>query len=165
MHHAILKSRHSKTSWFRLRWEQHEYACREPNGSLKPVPPGFTRLQLYCSHCKAEKCLFDNGQHSQPDDAPPLPIFEDGRKIAQARARAQGLAANGKPLIANCWNCQELRCKFGGYVCRFEPEANPVTTSTMMHRKMADMGCNQFGLRREMEIPPLDGDGADCDPL
>jgi hypothetical protein len=155
--HVVLKSKRSNPAYFRGCWNRIEYACREPNASLKPVPSGFTREILYCGHCRAEKCLFTNDEHDHPSPRP------DGRKTAPARARARGLAGNGRPLIPNCWNCEELRCKLGGYVCRYEPEEKPVSPSTMMARKVAEMGCNRFGLRRVMEIPPLDGERSEED--
>lgn len=154
MQHAFLRTKPSRVWWFRVLWNKIEYACREGNGSLKPVPPGTTREQLYCGQCTAAKCLF-----AAPGYDFPHKVKEDGRKTAPARARAKGLAGNGRPLKATCWNCQEIRCKLAGYVCRFESEAEPVTQRAMTARNVADIGCNRFGLRRAMEIPPLDGDG------
>lgn len=155
MHHAICKSRASQPHYFRVQWKPIQYACREDDGSLKPVPVGMTREMLYCHHCTTPKCLFrSNG--TAPDRSE-----GDGRKTAPAQARARGLAGNGQPLTPNCWNCQHLRCKLSGYVCQYEPGAEPVGKATMIRsRKVADTGCKQFVLRREMEIPPLNGDGA-----
>lgn len=163
MQNANLKISLSRVWWFRIQWDRIEYACRESNGSLKPVPVGTTRKKLYCGQCRASKCLFAPGNYDyiidngQITTIQPQIITQSQAAIAQARMK--GLALNGRPLIPSCWNCQEIRCKLSGYVCRYEPEADPVGKDTMIRvRKVSATGCNRFRLRREMVIPPLDGD-------
>jgi hypothetical protein len=168
MMHAILKPRISRASIFRVQWTLITYACREANGSLKPVPVGLTREQLYCGQCKAKKCLFTGKK--------PRSLEERRRREAEERALAQeeylkdkarkrglGLNTGGQPLQQNCWNCCELRIKLGGYVCRHEPETTPVSMRKMVNRYAEN--CQGFCWRLKVEIPPLNGDGTDCDPL
>lgn len=164
MHHALYKTRVLRPHWFRVCWERIEYACREPNGSLKPVPTGTTREQLYCGQCRAKKCLF-TGKKPQSLRARQQ---QEAEERAQARAtylqdkahkRARGKTTGGKPLQQNCWNCCNLRIKLGGYVCRYEPEAEPISMHKSIHRYREN--CPSFGFRLKLEIPPLDGDSAD----
>jgi hypothetical protein len=167
MQYAILRSKPSKVWWFRVLWNKIDYACREDNGSLKPVPPGTTRKQLYCGQCRATKCFFtgkkvQTAQERKRQEAEKRAKWLEKYARDKARKRARGLDTASRPLKQNCWNCCEIRIKLGGFVCRFEPEAEPASMGNMIHRK-AD-GCQGFGWRREVAIPPLDGDGADCDP-
>ena len=60
MFHGILNRRTTQSRAFRVDWIRIDYACREANGSLKPVPPGATRKKLYCGQCQVGKCLFTN---------------------------------------------------------------------------------------------------------
>ena len=148
LRHAICKQRTTKVNYFRVHWNPIEYACRDANGSLLPVPPGTTRRRLYCGQCRAEKCLFSG--------AVPAAREEHQRRIqaAAARKRARGLNTAGQPLKRTCWNCSQLRIKLGGYVCRFEPEASPLARGQLT-RRYAD-GCQSFDWRRVMEIPTLE---------
>lgn len=166
MQHAILKTRTSRAHWFRVCWTRIDYACREANGSLKPVPPGTTRRKLYCRHCKAANCLFGgNGKKSQSigelltewarQEAEELEKRRQKYQQDLARKRARGLDTSSQPLKQTCWNCCELRVKLAGYVCRFEPEAKPASRGQLMHRYAEK--CQSFGRRREVAIPPLDG--------
>ncbi len=42
---------------FRLQYTPRPYACEDPDtGSLRPVPPGTTRRELYCVRCEARRC-------------------------------------------------------------------------------------------------------------
>lgn len=167
MNHVILKSRTSRPNRFRTLWEPIEYACRiTATGSLRPVPPGTTRERLYCGQCKAAKCLFTGVRPASAEERASREAEEQKKRHerylrakerylrAKAERRAKGLSTNCLPLRRTCWNCTELRAKLGGYVCRFEPEAEPEHMPVMIHRH-AD-GCEAFGLRRVLEIPPLD---------
>lgn len=147
LEHVIRNQRVTKPKYFRVHWAPIEYACRDTNGSLLPVPPGTTRRKLYCGQCQASRCLFSG--------AVPPGREERQRRIqaAAARKRARGLNTAGKPLKRSCWNCVQLRIKLGGYVCGSEPEAQPAARGALT-RRYAD-GCQGFDWRRVMEIPVL----------
>lgn len=157
MQHAILRSKPLRVWWFRVQWKKIDYACREPNGSLKPVPVGTTRRELYCGQCKATKCLLTNQKvQSAKQEVEKRAKWQ--RKYAQdkARKRARGLDTASRPLKRNCWNCSQIRIKLGGFVCRYEPESEPANMSKMIHRKADE--CQGFAWRLVVEIPPLNGD-------
>lgn len=148
LHHVIRNHRVTKSKRFRVHWNPIEYACRDATGSLLPVPPGTTRRKLYCGQCRAEKCLF-SGAVPLGREAQPRWI-----QAGAARKRARGLNTAGQPLKRTCWNCIQLRIKLGGYVCGFEPEADPVSRGKLL-QQYAD-GCQSFEWRRVMEIPFLE---------
>lgn len=167
MQYAILRSKPSRAWWFRVLWKRIDYACREANGSLKPVPPGTTRKKLYCGQCRAQKCLL-TGKTVEAAQARKRREAEENaqkqRKYQQdkIRKRARGLGTGSRPLKQNCWNCNAIRIKLGGFVCRYEPEAEPASRGKLTHRKADE--CQGFDWRLIVEIPPLNGDGAACDP-
>lgn len=168
MQHAILRSRTTQVPWLRNHWIRIEYACREADGSLKPVPPGTTRRELYCRQCKAVKCLFGKTARERAITMAELARQEAEEQEKQRqkyeqdkiRKRARGLNTSSRPLQQTCWNCCNLRIKLAGYVCRHEPEAEPeaepATRGKMIHRYAH--GCQNFGWRREVEIPPLESE-------
>lgn len=144
---------------WRLLFTPQGYGCLEANASLKPVPPGETRESLgYCRQCQAKACLFPQGRPYRRE----LPRGKrHGNYRSAAELRAEGLTVAGKALIPSCWNCANLRRNGRGFLCRFRPADPPYGRATMMYnRRVADTGCEVFELRREMDIPALEGNDA-----
>ena len=143
------------SGYFRTVFIPIVYACREANGSLKPVMSLGERRKKYCRHCTAPRCLFApiderSGEKNQAK-------VEAGRSKAAAR-RAKGLNSSGKPLTESCWNCVSVREVLDeGYVCRWESGAKPASRWTMeKSRRVEKTGCERFEMRLVMEIPFVD---------
>lgn len=144
-----------------LGWVPVEYACREADGSLKPVPPGKTRAELYCPQCTALRCLFapgyyyDDEEDTEPEEQEKDPIkVTAGRCKAQAN-RAAGLSPTGEPLREVCWNCAALRMNGDGkYICLWHPD-EPARGRWTMENSRPREPCDFFEVRLVMEIPPL----------
>jgi len=97
------------------------WPCRNPlTGSLYPVPPGQSRQQLFCSHCKASTCIFGgtpaerrSGKRKRHWAFPSQEILEV--YISALRMYADRLATN-----RTCWHCSNLRRvegRGGLYIC------------------------------------------------
>jgi len=132
-------------------WMPVEYACREADGSLRPVPLGRSRAEMYCPHCVAPRCLFAPGYSC---DEPEEPMPEDGKK--DPIKVAAGLSPTGEPLRESCWNCAHLRMNGDGkYVCRYDP-FDAARGRWTMENSRPKKSCNLFEMRLVMEIPPLE---------
>lgn len=158
------KPKITHTLGLRVAFQDRGYACKWPNGSLKP---GCRRL-LYCPDCDAKECLFGGLTFKQIQAGAKVveegkPVRSQRRREAHSRAskrsvaekRAQGLTPRGEPLRATCWNCGLLRrtgCKF---ICELQPLARPVTEWCVRDRLAGGMDCQSFGMRLVMEIPGL----------
>lgn len=135
-----------------------DYACRERDGSLKPGP-----VKEYCLECQFEfrcrGCLFAPTWREGETDQDLAEMRRQAGRHKAAAARAEGLNSAGQPLTPSCWNCESLRQRDGGYVCKWEPEEKPFCRATAARsRTVEKTGCDLFGMRLEMEIPPLDGE-------
>ena len=146
------------SGYFRTIFIPIVYACREANGSLKPVMSLGERREKYCWHCTAPRCLFAPVDE-RPGEKNQAKV-EAGRSKAVAR-RAKGLNSSGEPLAESCWNCVSLREVVGeGYVCGWELDEKPFSRWTAEKtRRVEKTGCTRFEIRLVMEIPFVD-DGA-----
>lgn len=164
MGRTLTKRKCGRPKYFRVRFTPQGYGCVGQGGRLLVVLPGETRRSLgYCGACPFEwgeaGCVFHPGDGRGNGHGKIMEMPREELDREAARKRARGQSTGGQPLIESCWNCQELRVKLAGYVCRFEPEASPMPKGVVSrHRKVADTGCQAFVMRLVLEIPPLDGE-------
>lgn len=165
---------------WRMDWvKKINYGCREPNGSLRYVPPGATRRDVgYCSVCEAEACLFphpytEGGSVGRVDSRAVIETchpYGKGRERTPEQKkehcanvlstfRAKGLNSRGDPLARSCWNCRAI-CQVdeNEYTCLMFPEQD----GTFTQGQAAGVGkvrrakdCDLFWLRREVGIGPF----------
>lgn len=149
---VALKSHVTRAVHFRVLWTPQDYACRERSGSLKPG-----NRKQFCGDCEAARCLFapsrerpakKRERHRQGTG--PNATHSAAMKKVAAEQRARGFGPNGKPLKKSCWNCVEARQNGKGYVCRFTPDAKPVSRWTMYDRR-----CDRFVLRLQSDVVGL----------
>lgn len=159
--------KHRHGGRFRCSFVRIEYACREPDGSMKLVPLDSTRQLTYCPHCIAKRCLISDcvvtpwqrdkalGEALTRRRERDLVKERDAARVAELRSR--GLGSRGQALVESCWNCTSLRQLGGGYVCFWRPGDCARSQSTMSHRRrVAATGCQWFEMRLVMEVPLLE---------
>jgi hypothetical protein len=133
----------SHSLWkFGSNYQPRDYPCRDTaTGALRPVPPGTTRAETFCTHCPAERCILDRDRTPRPT----RPGRTENNAAFRAECRRTGITTSGRPLARRCWNCVQLRRVMGLgldlYICHWRHGDSPREVVVREARSRKTMLC------------------------
>ncbi len=148
----------------RTRYAPQDWPCMDM-GRVRPVPPGATREEVYCVHCRSRTCAWERRDLTAPYASDPYPGVKDWvpvsivqRLVRVGRTAISQRVVRGSLIGVIAGNAGALFVSLGQVLTTWPSVAIGGGASKRVSYEEAARWCAEQGRK----APPVAGEGDQC---